>query len=161
MTTIAGLPTARGFACGPVFVYRGDGEIPIPELKEYLLEQGRPVQKMQLFTRDHTLRARLLEELPAQYPQFSITAALADNIEFNSFDADKGKALTALAAHLGLDTAKTAAFGDGLNDVSMLRAAGLGIAMGNAHPDALAAADMVTADCDSEGVALAIERMLG
>ena len=37
MTTIAGLATARGFACGPVFVYRGDGEIPIPE---YLVEEG-------------------------------------------------------------------------------------------------------------------------
>ena len=38
MTTIAGLATARGFASGPVFVYRGDGEIPIPE---YIVEEGR------------------------------------------------------------------------------------------------------------------------
>ena len=38
MTTVAGLATARGFACGPVFVYRGDGEIPIPE---YVVEPGR------------------------------------------------------------------------------------------------------------------------
>ena len=38
MTTLAGLATARGFASGPVFVYRGDGEIPVPE---YLVEPGR------------------------------------------------------------------------------------------------------------------------
>ena len=36
--TIAGLPTARGFAAGPVFIYRGDGEIPVPE---YVIEKGR------------------------------------------------------------------------------------------------------------------------
>ena len=37
MTLVAGLPTARGLACGPVFVYRGDGDIPVPE---YIVEQG-------------------------------------------------------------------------------------------------------------------------
>ena len=31
MTTLTGLATARGFASGPVFVFRGDGEIPVPE----------------------------------------------------------------------------------------------------------------------------------
>ena len=38
MTTIAGLATARGFASGPVFVYRGDGQVPVPE---YLVERDR------------------------------------------------------------------------------------------------------------------------
>lgn len=37
MKTIAGLPTAKGFAAGPVFVYRGDGEIPI---KEYVVDES-------------------------------------------------------------------------------------------------------------------------
>ena len=38
MQTLTGLATARGFAIGPVFVYRGDGDIPIPE---YLVDPGR------------------------------------------------------------------------------------------------------------------------
>ena len=38
MRTMKGLPTARGFAIGPVFIYRGEGEIPVPE---YLLEPGK------------------------------------------------------------------------------------------------------------------------
>ena len=38
MQTITGLATARGFAIGPVFVYRGDGDIPIPE---YVVDPGR------------------------------------------------------------------------------------------------------------------------
>ena len=36
--TIAGLAAARGFASGPVFIYRGDGELPVPE---YVIEEGR------------------------------------------------------------------------------------------------------------------------
>lgn len=36
--TIAGLPAARGFASGPVFIYRGDGDVPVPE---YIIEKGR------------------------------------------------------------------------------------------------------------------------
>ena len=38
MRTIAGLPTARGFVAGPVFIYRGDGDVPVPE---YVIEPGR------------------------------------------------------------------------------------------------------------------------
>ena len=38
MRTIAGLATARGFVAGPVFIYRGDGDIPVPE---YVVEPGR------------------------------------------------------------------------------------------------------------------------
>ena len=72
----------------------------------------------------------------------------------------KGLALTALTKHLGLKNAQAMAFGDGLNDVAMLRAAGCGVAMGGGHPAALAAADICTEDCDSDGVALVIEEML-
>lgn len=47
-TTIAGLATARGFASGPVFIYRGDGEIPVPE---YVIESGREGDELIRFKR--------------------------------------------------------------------------------------------------------------
>ena len=65
-----------------------------------------------------------------------------------------------LAAHLGLDLSQTVAFGDDVNDVSMLRAAGIGVAMGNASPEALQAADRITGTCDEDGVAQALRRLL-
>ncbi len=134
---------------------------PVPELKAYIRDGGYRLQKMQLFTKnDVPYRDRLVEELTAKYPQYSVTTSLPNNIEINSRDADKGLALTALAKHLGLKNAQAMAFGDGLNDVAMLRAAGYGVAMGGGHPAALAAADICTADCDSDGVALVIEEML-
>ena len=52
----------------------------------------------------------------------------------------------------GVDISDVIAFGDGENDVSMLRAAGCGVAMGNAVPEAKAAADLVTTDIDDDGV---------
>lgn len=60
MTTIAGLATARGFACGPVFVYRGDGEIPIPE---YLVEEGREGDELLRLKRAVNETRRDLENL--------------------------------------------------------------------------------------------------
>ena len=52
------------------------------------------------------------------------------------------------------------AFGDGLNDVTMLRDAGIGVAMGNASDELKALADLTTASCDEDGVAQTIEQFL-
>ena len=132
----------------------------VPELKAWLRERGRDVQKIQLFTRDRSLRDRELELLRRSWPDLAVTASLPNNIEINSAGANKGDALLALARHLGLPRESTMAFGDGLNDLTMLRAAGLGVAMGNAHPELKAAADRITLDCDSDGVAAAVEALL-
>ena len=51
-------------------------------------------------------------------------------------------------------------FGDNVNDVEMLSWAGRGVAIGNATPEALAAADEVTLTNDQDGVALVIEQLL-
>ena len=80
-----------------------------------------------------------------------------DNVEINQAHANKGEALMALAAHLGIPRESVMSFGDGLNDLSMLRAAGTGIAMANACPEAKEAADHITLSCDEDGVAAAIE----
>ena len=52
------------------------------------------------------------------------------------------------------------AFGDGMNDLTMIEAAGLGVAMANAHPRVLEAAGHVTATNDEDGVALAIRKYI-
>lgn len=73
-------------------------------------------------------------------------------------DVSKGAALTQLATDLRIPLAETLALGDGVNDISMLRAAGLGVAMGNAAAPARLAADVVTASNAEDGAARAIER---
>lgn len=107
---------------------------PIQNLPLFLLKQFRTVQKIQLYTKDVGLWSQLLRAIPAQFPQLSVSSSLPNNIEINSSQADKGIALQTLMRYLGLTAAQTMAFGDGLNDLRMLRIAGVGVAMGNAHP---------------------------
>ena len=59
--------------------------------------------------------------------------------------------------HLGLTRENSIAFGDGSNDTEMLAFAGIGVAMGNAWPDARAAADYITTDVDKDGIWNALE----
>ncbi len=75
-------------------------------------------------------------------------------------DVSKGKALEALASHLGISLAEVMAVGDGSNDIPLLAAAGLAVAMGNASAEVKAIADYVTLDVDHSGLAAAIARFL-
>ncbi|WJY97141.1 HAD family hydrolase [Corynebacterium fournieri] len=68
-------------------------------------------------------------------------------------EADKGVALRELAGALDIPLSHTAAFGDYLNDLGMLRAAGIAVAMGNAHDDLKAVADEVVGT-NAEGAAV-------
>ena len=133
--------------------------VPVPELKAFLRERGGGVQKIQMYARSPALRQALMRELPGRFPEIVATSSLPGNIELNHARANKGDALEFLAARLDLARERTMAFGDGLNDVSMLRAAGTGVAMGNAAPEARAAADRMTADNNHDGVAVVIEEL--
>lgn len=133
---------------------------PVPELKAFLAEKGRDVQKVQFFTPDAAVRERLLRELPERFAALAVTSASPYNVEINHAQANKGRALLCLMGHLGLSRERSMAFGDGLNDVPMLRDAGTGVAMGNACSQARAAADRIAPDCDDDGVAAVIETLL-
>ncbi len=70
---------------------------------------------------------------------------------------DKGDAIKAVAETLNADLSDTYAFGDGLNDITMLKAAGHGIAMGNAFQETRDAAEFVTGDINEDGVKSALK----
>jgi len=72
----------------------------------------------------------------------------------------KGEALMALASHLGVSISEVMAIGDGLNDISLLKVAGLAVAMGNAPDEVKKVADHITLDVDHSGLAAAIEKFL-
>lgn len=72
---------------------------------------------------------------------------------------NKGAGLRAICDDSGIDISCAVAFGDSYNDLFMIRAAGMGVAMGNAEEELKLAADMVTADCDHDGIAVALEKL--
>ncbi|MEO6836333.1 MAG: HAD hydrolase family protein [Candidatus Tumulicola sp.] len=75
-----------------------------------------------------------------------------------SLEATKRKALARLCADLDIPAIRVLAIGDSRNDVPMLRWAGTGVVMGNALPAVRQSVGRVTARCDEDGVARAIER---
>lgn len=79
-------------------------------------------------------------------------------VEISAHGVTKGTGLAELADRLGVEASDVVAFGDMPNDVPMLRWAGHGVAMANAHPDVLAIADEVTAANSADGVAQVLER---
>jgi 5-amino-6-(5-phospho-D-ribitylamino)uracil phosphatase len=75
-------------------------------------------------------------------------------------DASKWTALLHLAEIWGVEPSEICAVGDDMNDLPMLRGAGLGVAMGHAHTCILEAADYVTGSDDEDGVAMLIDDLL-
>lgn len=90
----------------------------------------------------------------------SVTQTASDLLEFLHPQVSKGRALQEIAADLGIAPEEVVAVGDHHNDIGMLRFAGLGVAMGNAHEEVKAEADYVTGSNTEDGVALVIEEVI-
>ncbi|MCK9895135.1 Cof-type HAD-IIB family hydrolase [Frankia sp. AgB32] len=88
-----------------------------------------------------------------------VTTSSANLVEIAGAGVSKAVALAELVADSGLGAADVIAFGDMPNDLPMFAWAGYSVAVANAHPDVLAAADEITASNDEDGVALILERL--
>ena len=131
---------------------------PVDDLRAQVRAGGDTVQKMQAYFPHLELRPRVMALLRREVPGVVQSVSLPTNLELNAAGATKGAALAALCRALGLDPLDTAAFGDGTNDVSMLAAAGVGVAMANGAPETRQAADLVTVSNQEDGVALVLDR---
>jgi hydroxymethylpyrimidine pyrophosphatase-like HAD family hydrolase len=88
-----------------------------------------------------------------------VTRSTETLVEIAGAGVSKAVALAQVAANRGVTADAVVAFGDMLNDLPMLAWAGHAVAVANAHPDVLAAADEITASNDNDGVALVLERL--
>ena len=138
---------------------------PVPELKAHLRETAADgdVQKIMLFAKREEGKGEREEscgvldairaEMAAKFPDIKVTASTWNNIELNIKTAHKGNALKRFAEHLGYTLEDCMAFGDGMNDFTMVEAAGLGIAMANAEPEVKRVAKWIAPSNDEDGVA--------
>jgi Cof subfamily protein (haloacid dehalogenase superfamily) len=88
-----------------------------------------------------------------------VTTSSTDLVEIAGPGVSKAVALAELAAQRGVSASDVVAFGDMPNDLPMFAWAGHAVAVANAHPDVLAAADEITTSNDDDGVALVLERL--
>lgn len=91
---------------------------------------------------------------------FHATTSGAPFLEIQGAGVTKASGVAQLCALLGVDAIEVLAAGDAKNDIELLRWAGIGVAMGNAVPEAKDAADWTTTNHDEDGLALAIELLL-
>lgn len=104
--------------------------------------------------------AAVRARIRAEFPDVEISSSWWSNFEVNAAGVNKGTALAELARQLGIPMSQVMTIGDNDNDVPMLRAAGIGVAMGNATPAARSAADHLTLPFDQFGVAAAIRSLV-
>ncbi len=106
------------------------------------------------------LTAYLREILPDAVSIVESGTREAWGAEVYAAGVDKRLGLEIMARKLGIAHSETMAIGDHMNDLGMLRWAGIGVAMGNAIPEVLEAADEVTSTAEEDGVALALEKWI-
>lgn len=117
------------------------------------------VIKLAVFTTDiaeDTIYPVLLDAAP----EANVVVSGAHWVDIMHADAGKGRALAALAEAMGVDKRQTAAFGDYLNDLELLEAAGTAWAMDNAHPDIKAIADHIAPPNTEAGVVTVLRTLL-
>jgi 5-amino-6-(5-phospho-D-ribitylamino)uracil phosphatase len=120
----------------------------------------RPVHQL-VVVRPGVRPSDILTEVQAVVgTEIVVTDSAGGVVELSATGADKGSALARWAAAVGLTLADVVAFGDGHNDIGMLRIAGLGVAMAGAEQKVMAAADAVTGSNADEGVAAALTELL-
>ncbi len=133
---------------------------PVDDLRTFLTDLGKDIQKIQIFTHDLEILRNTGRYIADNFPGLIATSSLKNNLEINNAEANKGAALNALSDYLGLTTDNVMAFGDGGNDLPMLKAAGISVAMGNSLQILKDEADFVTLTHDRSGVAYIINKLL-
>lgn len=101
------------------------------------------------------------EELLACSPLLNVSVSKPTYCEIVSSEVSKGRALKRACHYLGIDPSAAVAFGDGENDLELMAAAGIAVAMGNSHPALLAEADFVSSSHDEDGILLGVRWVLG
>ena len=122
-----------------------------------LFESLEPHPTKLLMTGDPTLMLKAEEELVEKLgDRMDIFRSAPFFLELVPKGIDKAKSLTRLLTKINLTPADLIAFGDGYNDLSMLKLAGMGVAMENAAPEVRAEADYITLSNEEDGVAAAL-----
>ncbi len=116
----------------------------IPDIGEY---QGEKIYQILAFVPDED--RQVLEEL---LDECKITRWNDTGIDIIPKGGGKSVGIQQFLDEKGLDRSQIMAFGDGDNDIDMLRFAGIGVAMGNANDTVKAAADYVTDSVDENGI---------
>lgn len=130
----------------------------IQDLKD-LGEFKDKVLKLHIIDKKVDQVKKFIEEMPHK-DQLELTIIDEDQLEISHKEVSKGIALEMIAKHYGVAQEETIAIGDSGNDLSMIKCAGLGIAMGNAGKEIKESADLIIKTNEEDGVATVLEEFI-
>lgn len=134
------------------------------EIWEDLIGQYRsapfPVAKLNLYFTDSETRLSVEQQIQKSGIPVTMVHAEATSLEISVAGVSKAVGLQKLCEHLDIPIAQTIAVGDAPNDIAVLQAAGLSVAMGNATEEVRRLANVQVSDCDHGGCAQAIYQYL-
>lgn len=119
-----------------------------------------PVEKVNFYHTDLESRERTRRRIEEAGFPVILADAERGSLEISAAGVDKGSGLRKLCERLNIPVSRTIAAGDADNDISILKAAGLSVAMGNALPHIKELADVTVSDCDHDGCAEIIDSWL-
>ena len=135
-------------------------KMPVTQYDDFLNQLVYPINKCLIVgnpTSLHELEIRLAKELEGKMDVYRSADFFLECVPLG---IDKARALDRLISSLGISREEVIACGDGYNDLSMIRFAGLGVAMANAAKDIQSEADFVTLSNEEDDVAHVIEHFI-
>lgn len=144
------------------YLDRGGAEYQVFEEPKLDFLRDRPLVKMLYKDLDHKTLEKINHQVPLELAQ-TTTATYSSNryLEFNEAGVNKGQGLLKLAKILKVNPDEIMAIGDNTNDLSMIKVAGLGVAVKNATADLKEFADYITqADYQHDAVSEAITKFI-
>lgn len=134
----------------------------VPSLYDYIKENCLDVHKFTLNFKPDGHGGKLDRDKVLQFAEKEKNLACVcggfHNLELTNITATKGNALLQLSELLGIRREQVMAIGDSGNDLAMLKAAGIGVAMENAEQEVREAADFITKSNEEDGVAYVVEQ---
>lgn len=134
---------------------------PVPGIYDFLREHREAIENINVHFRSLEDKADFWRYVESRTDiEVTVTSSFIHNIEIGGATTSKATAIAKLCSLTGIDEKNVMACGDSPNDIAMLKAAGLGVAMGNAEEEVKAVADFVTLSNVEDGVAYAVKKFV-
>ncbi len=132
---------------------------PVQGIYEFLTKHEDKIENINIHFRTFEDKAEM-KKILEKNEMITVTSSMPHNLEIGGKNTSKAAAIKELCTYLGIGEENVMAAGDSPNDEAMIKAAAIGVAMGNAEEEVKKCADFVTLSNMEDGVAYAIEKFI-
>lgn len=132
---------------------------PVEDIHDFIALHRQELDSLDLIIHNPERKEHMWEILKKEISDIYVTSSVPRLLEISSKECGKWSGICHLLEILGILPEEVITFGDARNDLDMIQHAGIGVAMGNAHPALKEKADFITVDNDASGVAWALRKL--